>query len=117
MTVPLYCFKNTSNHSIASESKWLVGSSSNNRVGFLRSNFPKRTLVFSPPESMLIGLSISLSLNPNPFRTPLASDLYPYPFKSENNSSLCEYSSMIFSIIGEFVFVLSSDILTSNSLK
>ncbi len=40
MTVPLYCFKNTSNHSIASESKWLVGSSSNNRVGFL-SNFPK----------------------------------------------------------------------------
>ncbi|MGO0916602.1 hypothetical protein ACTPEM_26855, partial [Clostridioides difficile] len=47
----------------------------------------------------------------------LFSDLNGYGYKSENNSSLCEYSSMIFSIIGEFGFVLSSDILTSNSLK
>jgi len=88
MTVPLYCFKKNSSHSIASASKWLVGSSSINRVGFLSRSLPKRILVFSPPDKILIGLSKSSSLNPNPFNTPLASDLYPYPFLSAKSSSL-----------------------------
>lgn len=117
MIVFLYCFKNIFNYFIVLEFKWLVGLLSNNRVGFLRSNFFKRILVFLLLESMFIGLFILLLLNFNFFRIFLVLDLYLYLFKFENNFSLCEYLFMIFFIIGEFVFVFFLDILIFNFFK
>src|SRR5699024_703927 len=117
ITVHLYCFKKISNHSIASESRWLVGSSNKSKVGFFKRSLPNKTLVFSPPERILIGLFISSSLKPKPFKTPLASDLYPYPFISENSSNLLEYSFISFSRAIEFILELSSEILCSKSLR
>src|SRR5690554_5487508 len=53
----------SSNHSIMSKSKWLVGSSKNKKSGSEMSTFAKATRFFCPPESVLTFASWSSSFN------------------------------------------------------
>ena len=61
---PLYSFRARFNSSLASTSKWLVGSSSTKTLFSRFIKRQKRTLACSPPDSTWIWLSICLVVKP-----------------------------------------------------
>ena len=58
-TLPLKLSNKSSSHSIASKSKWLVGSSSNNTSGSATSARPSATRLRQPPERVETSASAS----------------------------------------------------------
>ncbi|MPN30215.1 hypothetical protein SDC9_177678 [bioreactor metagenome] len=117
MTVPLYCCRCCSNHSIDSASKWFVGSSNNNISGSVSSNRHNATRLLSPPDKYLIGdspggqrrASIARSNLLSKFQASFASN------KSVRVPCLSMSLSISSSLIGSANFALISSYSLSKS--